>query len=52
MTELDSHANMAVIGNNCEIIADSGKTANVRAFTPDCETLDSIKIVDAVVKWI
>ena len=52
MTELDSHANMAVIGNNCEIIADTGKTADVKAFSPDCATLDSISIVDAVVKWI
>ena len=52
MTELDSHANMVVVGNNCEILADTGKTANVKAFSPEHETLDSVRIVDAAVKWI
>ena len=52
LTELDSHANMAVIGINSEIIADTGKTANVKAFSLDCATLDSVRIVDAALKWI
>tara|TARA_B110001450_G_C17572363_1_gene461320 strand:- start:282 stop:494 length:213 start_codon:yes stop_codon:yes gene_type:complete len=32
-TELDSHANMMVFGNNCEVISQSGKTINVGAFS-------------------
>ena len=50
-TELDSHANMAVVGNNCVIINDTGKTADVKPFTSDCNTLQKVKIVDAAIKW-
>ena len=32
-TELDSHANMMVFGNNCEVISLSGKTVEVGAFS-------------------
>ena len=34
-TELDSHSNMPVVGKNCFILADTGKTAEVSPYTPD-----------------
>ena len=34
-TELDSHANMVVVGEQATIISDSGTYAEVRAFTED-----------------
>jgi hypothetical protein len=33
-TDLDSHANMFVASKHAYILADSGKTATVRAFSP------------------
>jgi D-arabinose 5-phosphate isomerase GutQ len=45
-TELDSHANMAVVGRHAFIISDSGRTADVNQFTPDCESMQ-VPIVDA-----
>ena len=50
-TELDSHTNMAVLGQHCTIVGDTGKTAKVNAFSPDCKALDNVKIVDAALKW-
>ena len=35
VTELDSHANMAVAGGDCTIIARSGHFANVTPFSAD-----------------
>jgi hypothetical protein len=34
-TELDSHANMPVVGRNAYIISDTGRIAEVNAFTPE-----------------
>ena len=48
-TELDSHANMAVIGRNAYILNDIGRTAQVSPFTPDYEALTEVKIVDAAI---
>ena len=45
-TELDSHANVAVAGKHCTVISDGGKTARVKAFSPDCDTLENVKMVD------
>ena len=50
-TELDSHANMAVLGQHCTILGDTGKTAKVNAFRPDCKALNNVRIVDAALKW-
>jgi hypothetical protein len=44
-TDLDSHANMFVAGENAFILADSGTTATVRAFSPDMEAIET-PIVD------
>ena len=50
-TELDSHANMAVVGENALIIEDTGKTVDVKPFTSECKTLDNVHIVDALIKF-
>ena len=50
-TELDSHANMAVIDKHSVIVNDTGETADVKPFSPDCKTLQKVKIVDAAIKW-
>jgi hypothetical protein len=50
-TELDSHANMGVVGSNCLVIEWSGQTASVNPFTPDYESLLEVPIVDAAVMY-
>ena len=50
-TELDSHANMAVIGRNAYILNDSRRTAQVSSFTPDYEALSEVPIVDAAILY-
>ena len=49
-TELDSHANMPVIGKHAFVISYHGKTADVSPFTPDYEPM-VIEIVDAAVLY-
>ena len=51
-TELDLHANMAVIGRNAAIVAETGKTVNIKPFSSECNELVEVPIVDAVVKWV
>ena len=48
--ELDSHANMPVIGSNAIVIATSDKMCDVRAFIPDICPL-KVKILDAEVEY-
>ena len=50
-TELDSHANMIVVGAQATIIQQSGRSAEVRAFSNECSTLEKIPIIDAVVAY-
>ena len=38
-TELDSHANMPVVGGNVLVLADTGKIVEVSAFSPDLPKL-------------
>ena len=49
-TELDSHANMAVVGDQCAIISRTGLHANVTAYSPDlpCKI---IEIVHAAISY-
>jgi hypothetical protein len=49
-TELDSHANMPVVGRNAYITPDTGRllAANVNPFAPDYDSM-LMSIVDAVV---
>jgi hypothetical protein len=49
-TELDSHANMPVVGKYSYIISDTGRVADVKAYTPDYDSL-TLRIVDAAVKY-
>jgi hypothetical protein len=50
-TELDSHANMVVLGKHCLLLSPHGKKmARVAAFSPTLEPMD-IPIVTACIKW-
>ena len=49
-TELDSHANMPVVGQNFYILFDSGIFSEVNAFSPDYTT-KNIPIVNAAVRY-
>eukprot|EP00980_Cylindrotheca_fusiformis_P020878 scaffold7890_cov71-Cylindrotheca_fusiformis.AAC.1 len=49
-TDLDSHANMPVLGRNSFILSDAGKTAEVSPFSPDYEPME-IKIVDGAIAY-
>ena len=48
-TDLDSHANMPVVGAEAFIIADHGKTCEVSPYSPDYEPM-KVPLVDAAVK--
>ena len=48
--ELDSHANMPVVGKHAYIIAKTGKKVDVSPFTPDYKLL-TVPLVDATVKY-
>jgi hypothetical protein len=50
-TQLDSHANMVVVGKQAIVFGDTGKKADVRPFSNDCSKLESIPIVDAAVAY-
>ena len=50
-TELDSHANMAVVGRHSFVIEDTGRTADVNPFTPDYHALENIPIVNAALLY-
>ena len=50
-TELDSHANMVVVGNDCTVFDDTGLTCTVNAFTKSAGKLEKVPIVDAVVAY-
>ena len=49
-TELDSHANMPVVGKNAVVLVETGRTCDVSAFTPDYEPME-VKIVDAAIQY-
>ena len=50
-TQLDSHANMVVVGSHASVFGHSGKSADVRPFSSDCSKLESVPIVDAAVAY-
>ncbi len=50
-TELDSHANMVVVGKHCHIIDWTGGKADVNPFTPEYEALREVPIVDAAILY-
>ena len=49
-TELDTHANMPVIGKNAYILSKIGETVDVAPFTPDYKPI-SVELVDAALKY-
>jgi hypothetical protein len=48
-TELDSHANMPVVGRHAYVMSDTGRIADVNPFTPDYNPMQ-IPIVDAAIR--
>ena len=48
--DLDSHANMAVVGRHAYILSDTGRTAEVNPFTPDYKSMQ-VPIIDAAVQY-
>ena len=49
-TELDSHANMTVVGQNSYIVMDTGKLAEVNPYNPDYKSM-RLPIVDATLQY-
>ena len=49
-TELDSHANMPVVGKHAYIIAETSKKVDVSLFTPDYQPL-TVPLVDTTVRY-
>ncbi len=50
-TELDSHANMAVAGSDCTVIATSGCHATVAPFSSNLPTMDMVEIGDVAIAY-
>ena len=50
-TQLDSHANMVVVGSHASVFGHSGKSADVWPFSSDCSKLESVPIVDAAMAY-
>ena len=50
-TDLDSHANMVVVGKQATIIQHSGRTVEVNAFADVCKKVENVPIVDAAVAY-
>ena len=50
-TELDSHANMSVVGQDVTVISRSGLHTEVKSCSDDVPTLQNIPIVDAIVTY-
>lgn len=50
-TELDSYANMCVLGKHCYILSQSGKNVDVGAFTESAGGLNQVPIVDAMLAY-
>jgi hypothetical protein len=51
VTEVDSHANMAVAGKDCTIIRRSGHYANVTPFSPELPVMESVEIGDVALAY-
>ena len=50
-TQLDSHANMVVVGSQASVFGTSGKNADVKPFSNDCSKLEAVPIVDAALAY-
>ena len=49
--ELDSHANMVVVDQDCTIFDNTGLTCTINAFTKSSGKLEEVHIVDTVVAY-
>ena len=49
-TELDSHANMPVVGRKALVVEQSGKTVEVSPFTPDYKSI-KVEMVNAMIQY-
>jgi hypothetical protein len=50
-TMLDSHANMAVAGSDCTVIATSGHHATVIPFSSNLPSMDMVEIGDVAIVY-
>ena len=50
-TELDSHANMVVVGKQAFVFSHSGQYANVQVFAKEIKGLPAVLIVGAVIAY-
>ena len=50
-SELDSHANMIVLGKECFVFESTGKSCNVEPFDPALGTAQGVPIVDAAIAY-
>ena len=50
-SELDSHANMVVLGKECFIFESTGKTCNVLPFNTELGIASDVPIVDAALAY-
>ncbi len=50
-TKLDSHANMAVAGSDCTVIAQSGHHATVTPLSWNLPTMDMMEIGDVAIAY-
>ena len=49
-TDLDSHANMVVVGKHAAKINGTGRRAEVSPFTTDYESLSKLPMLDAAIR--
>ena len=49
-TELDSHANMPVVGREALVVEQSGRTVEVSPFTPDYKPI-KVEVVNAIIQY-
>lgn len=50
-SELDSHANMVVLGQNAFVFESTGRTCNVWPFTSDLDIVSNVPIVDGAIAY-
>jgi len=51
ITDLDTHANMVVLGKNCYVTRDTGRIAEVQPFSLEYKALQKVPIIDAIVQY-
>ena len=50
-TELDSHANMVVLGLNSFVFESTGRTCNVQPFSTDLDVAKNVSIIDGALAY-